>query len=1202
MMGNDGLSSTRWESKHVDDSWWTVDLGKEYHITHVEIDWETAYALEYKIEIANDREFSDAVEIVHVKNSPGKNEVLTADFTQKGRYVRLTCLQRAGRYGCSFWEIRLFGMEELTPVPVNLNIPYVQYLKLRITPPDASGIDEITIQNKEEAVQLMLNEGTPVRIDLLDFRGNFDMDLWAWQKGSETEKITGIPFIATVYRNMQINFELTPRENAGNTPPVADAGPDIKIYSPQSEVTLDGTKSQDRDGEIVSCNWEQISGPTTTVLSTPNEPATTAGNLEIGDYKFRLTVVDNELASGTDDIIVSVLPPEQVDFWLTYPVNKSMVTDTRNPLLQWEDCPEAEKYEIYINITRDDYEWHAAGNLLDRYTRVGEGTENSFTVPMELVDRWTYKWYVIAHTPAGLKFSDKQQFGLYIPILETKDDGVNIVDGCRDMNKNGTIEPFENWRLTPEARLDDLMDRLTVEEKARQLFYEGKKVPTEGFHFNSGNISDIENTQKAAARNTRMGIPVATLGDNVHGFKTAYPTGVGLAATRDMDLVYRCGNMQRIEHKYGGHTGSLGPVAEIGTKALYPRYQEGCGENADDGAAMIRALVCGMQAGPELNPQSMLITVKHWPSQGAGGEGPTQYDEVTIKYHMKPWHAAVDANAASAMPGYGSSPFLDPTGEGACSSKPTIDYLRNEIGFKGFIVTDWLASSTGNSIKSIGAGIDVMGGSGMDKYENGVYVEPYTNLNELVAAVGMDRIDEAARRVLDAKIRMGMFENPYGDSRCAWTQSDHHNLAVEAGRKSITLLKNENILPLKLNSGDELIVGGPDHLKNSKEPHLIWHTAYAQAPDVSTHIKAIEVRAQRDGVKVYADDSGNPKAAVVFIGEKSYTHGTEWDDKNPNIPDDQLTVIRDYKERGIKVITVVISPRPYVLTQAEELSDALMLVYRGGNGIFQATAECLFGDFAPTGKLPYQLPRSQDQIGTDNTQNQVEKWDLPYDFGATAYEREMIRGYIDRDEIVPPTFGDPLYQYGFGLQGFGIPDETAPLPFDLLSPANDATFSETSVTVSWEASSDPESSIAYYEVYLNEEKKASVMTTSYKLSELEAGNYNWRVVAVNGAGLEQSSASTFNFTINATNIESVEETPILVHPNPFDEYITVNVAGSKGIIRARILDVTGKIIREQKNESPVFVVDMSGCQSGIYFLSLEGKDGTKVVKLIKDKR
>lgn len=111
-------------------------------------------------------------------------------------------------------------------------------------------------------------------------------------------------------------------------------------------------------------------------------------------------------------------------------------------------------------------------------------------------------------------------------------------------------------------------------------------------------------------------------------------------------------------------------------------------------------------------------------------------------------------------------------------------------------------------------------------------------------------------------------------------------------------------------------------------------------------------------------------------------------------------------------------PRPYVLTDILDKCAAVVVVYRPGNGGGTATSELLFGDYLPTGKLPFQLPRSVDQIGTDHVNNQLEKWDLPYDLGATEAERAQIRSYINNNQPVPTDFGDPLFPYGYGLQNF----------------------------------------------------------------------------------------------------------------------------------------------------------------------------------------
>lgn len=1020
--GIDGLSNTRWESKHSDgdNAWWAIDFGQAYHISRVEFDWEGAYASEYAIDISNDQNFNSYTEIAYVANGQGKTEIVSTDINTKGRYLRFRGIKRKLGYGYSFWECRIYGMEELTSTNIQINVPYVQYLKLKLTPGDLNDNTELTVQNKDEIIQLRYNVGTPLNIDLLDFRGDFFIDLWALPKsGSDT--IKGIPFSTVVFDGLQIYVKLTPKITFGNQPPVADAGKDIEIHAPINTVTLDGSRSQDRDGEIVSYKWTQLSGPSSATILSPNAATTDIeGLVELGNYKFKLTVTDNENATGTDEVVVSILPPEQIDFNLVSPVNKSMITDTRRPQLSWQAVTGASKYEIFVNITRDDYEWHSSGNLLDRYTKVGESTTNSFTLNQDLVDRWTYKWYVVATTSSGQKYSNKSKFGLYIPYIEQMNDGIDIVNGCRDMNKNGTIEPFEDWHLTPEERLTDLMNRLTTEEKVRQLFYGGNNEPLDGFAFSYGVESGMRDNQFSASQ-TRMGIPIAFLGDKIHGWKTIYPTQLGLAATRDMNLVYQCGNLHRIEQKSFGFTGTLAPLAEVGTKVLYPRLQEGSGENADEAAAIIRAIVCGMQGGPELNPHSMLITVKHWPSQGAGGEGPTQYDATTIKYHMKPWHAAVEANAASVMPGYSSSPFLDPSGKGANSSKKIIDYLRNEIKFNGFIETDWLGANTNQSIESIGAGIDVLGGA----------PSAPTDIDALIAAVGIDRINEAAARVLDTKIRMGMFENPYGDPTCTWTSAAHHNIVLNAARKTVTLLtNNDNLLPLQLENNDGIVVGGPraTWAHQNNDPNVIWQSIYYDNKQTKNYVQAITDIANTKGIQVSTTITANTKVGIVVIGENGYTHGTEWRDKNPNIPEDQLEVIQAYKNAGLKVITVVILPRPYVLTPVVELSDAVFVVYRGGNGIAQATAEAIFGEYIPSGKLPFQLPRSQDQVGTDNLNNQIEKWELPYDIGATNAERALIRSYIEQDLPVPPIFGDPLFQYGHGLQNYGknsdIPTET----------------------------------------------------------------------------------------------------------------------------------------------------------------------------------
>jgi beta-glucosidase-like glycosyl hydrolase len=1194
----DGNMSTRWGSNWSVDvnpasAWWAVDLGQDYYISSTDIRWEAAYAKEYSIQISDDKTFTTFTEIAHVTNGDGGEDSIPTNMLVKGRYVRMQGITRATGYGYSFFEFRIYGVTSLTPVQIQLDVPYVQYMKLNLSPVDLNNNGQLIFQNTNQLMNLSYNQGTLLSLSLLDFRGDYDVNFWTYKQGSTTDSIIGLPLNVTVYKDMILHVKLTPKPKKGNMPPVADAGLDQILYYPQSSTVLNGSNSSDPDGIITAYKWTQVSGPNTAVITNAFTPTATVSNLLMGDYRFNLTVTDDSLATGTDGIVVSVKPPDQIDFQLRTPADSAMVTTTRRPTLTWDAYPNASLYEIYVNITRSDYDWYASGNLLDRYTKVGESTTNSFSLTSDLVDRWTYKWYVVATTPDGTKYSNKLQFGLYIPAMSQEADGITIINGCRDMNKDGIIEPFEDWHLTPEQRVADLMTRLTTQEKMCQLFYGGDDNPMDGFAFSYGVESGMRVSQYAAAK-TRMGIPVAFSGDKVHGWKTIYPTQLGLAATRDMNLVYQCGNMQRQEQKSFGFTGALCPLAEVDTKVLYPRIQEGNGENADDAAAIIRAILCGMQGGPEINPHSMMVTVKHWPSQGAGGENVLQYDSVTIKYHMKPWIAAVECNAQSVMPGYNTCPYLDPL-NGANSSKKVIDYLRNELNFKGYVVTDWLAANTAQSSQSLGAGIDVMGGAPSDS----------TNVNLLVQNIGIDRINESCKRVLENKIRMGMFENPYSDPTCTWNTTTNHALVLNAAEKSITMLKNDGVLPFKLNSGDEVVVGGPRASWDisDNDPNTIWQSIYYSDAQAKTYVQAMLDRAALNGIKVYQDSSANTKVAVVVIGEKGYTHGTEWANTSPDIPADQLAIIQKFHDKGVKVITVILMPRPYVLTSLIDISDAILVVYRGGTGIGQATAACIFGDFAPSGKLPFQLPKSDAQIGTDNTNNMIEKWDLPYDIGATDAERISIRSYIQQGLTVPPIFGDPLFQYGFGIQGFGAADSTPSTAFDLTSPINNSAVAAGNILFTWQPSTDPETSIKYYEFYMDNVKKAEVTSTSYTYSITDSGAHTWYVNAVNGGGLSTVSTSTFHLTAaSATAIPTlkISNRELNAYPNPFHDKLNISLSGSNGLNRIRIMDITGKTIIDRTIEGTTTEFDLSAYPSGLYNVVVDGNRGIKTCKLIKN--
>jgi hypothetical protein len=202
----------------------------------------------------------------------------------------------------------------------------------------------------------------------------------------------------------------------------------------------------------------------------------------------------------------------------------------------------------------------------------------------------------------------------------------------------------------------------------------------------------------------------------------------------------------------------------------------------------------------------------------------------------------------------------------------------------------------------------------------------------------------------------------------------------------------------------------------------MWTSYFHQEHGSRNILDAIRARATTAGVNVYQDAGPSPKLAIVAVGEASYTHGTNWVKEQPYLPADQLSIIQNFRNQGIPVVVALVMPRPYVITEWHDLVAAIVVTYRGGEQMGPALASLLFGDYTPSGKLPWQLPRNLSDVlrpgGSDTLADAIEFWDLPYDLGATAAQRNDIRARINAGQIVPTTYGNPLYAYGAGRTGF----------------------------------------------------------------------------------------------------------------------------------------------------------------------------------------
>ncbi|MGW5417447.1 discoidin domain-containing protein [Actinomadura geliboluensis] len=961
----DGDTGTRWSSAFSDPQWVRIDLGESKSISQVVLNWEAAYATAFQIQVSGDG--SDWTTVYATANATGGNQTL--NVTGTGRYIRMYGTARATGYGYSLWEFSVYGDGGTEP------------------PPPAT-----TPISAFKQVAASSWEGGNAPAAALDGRANtrwssgFSDDQWLRVDLGGTAAITGVTLdweaaYATGYRI-----------------DVSDDGTSwTTVYS-----TTTGKGGTERLAVTGRGRYIRFTG--------------TARATGYGYSLWEFQVFGSVDSSSTTPPLLS--PPTRApattgQFALAAPADRAMVTSTRRPALSWAAVSGTARYEVWLNVSRTDYDFTASGPLLDLYTKVAETTGTGYTPSWDIGDRWTYRWFVVAVSGSGARTtSDIRTFSVYLPEIETVDDGVAVVNGARDLNKNGSIEPYEDWRRPVEERVADLLGRMTAEEKAYQMFYNAQAYPRSGWHFGPAQPDDLDAVLRGAA-GTRLGIPPVSAGDTIAGYETTYPLQSALAAAKDYPLDYRLGDMQRREQLEVGTRGVLGPLAEVGTKVLYPRIQEGNGENAEVAAAQVRALVAGLQGGPELNPGSVLATVKHWPGEGAGGEAGITYDAVTIKYHMIPWRAALDAGAVNIMPGYAGSAYLDPGGPGAGNSAPILRYLRERLGYTGLITTDWLPSSAW--ISAANAGSDVMGGA--DPGAAGFSLADFT------AQVPIGRIDDAVRRVLRLKFKLGIFDRPYGDpvnGPYRFHQPSYTALANQAARESITLLKNGGVLPIRLREGDDIVVAGPRATDGTA--CCIWTSYFHPDHGSLTLLDAIKARAAKAGVTVHQDSAPAPDLAIVAVGEPSYTHRTAWVNEQPYLPPDQLALIRQFHDQGVPVVVVMDLPRPTVISEWNGLADAIVMTYRGGEEVGPATAGLLFGDYAPRGRLPWQLPRSVDQIlkpgGIDRPEDAAEDWNIPFDLGATAGQRADIRAHIDAGQPPPTGYGDPLYPYGAGIQGW----------------------------------------------------------------------------------------------------------------------------------------------------------------------------------------
>ena len=613
------------------------------------------------------------------------------------------------------------------------------------------------------------------------------------------------------------------------------------------------------------------------------------------------------------------------------------------------------------------------------------------------------------------------------PELKARVKEIIEVDGYqfKDLNDNGVLDAYEDWRLSPQERAENLLSLMTAEQKAAQMVHLTLVTQKDSW-FNKNNVgfalvyeyifepeeeedeeeSDETQTPISSARNAAMrtneiqelsesselGIPVIFSMDTEAGAAfvkdaTYLPDEINQGAAGDVELVTRLNEVLKEELKAVGVRMALSPDADLITDPRWGRNQECYSEDVETVETMIAAAVKALQGENGLDENSVMATVKHFPGAGAQTNGvdgsPLTISEDSIDLHLAGFKAAIDADVAAVMPyGYSTVPYLggDAVDNSADQSAAVMtDLLRGELGYEGIIQTDWGL----NFVGAANAGADVLGGAGV------------RSTAQLVDGVDEALLTDACRRILIAKFQMGLFENPDVDEDAAEEiigSDEHKAVAKEAAAKSFTLVKYENAASL---ADQSFIVAGElasdvrclNSGWTAKEPVEIAGTSILTALQEKAGVDNVTYITSAE--KVPTDLSG--VTAVVVVGEKSGTHDPAWGAATLEFPEEQTALINALDKAGANVVAVVVMNRAYVLTPIVNAADSVLVVYRPGVTCgAEAVADCLFGETAITGRLPFQIPESMEQV-------------------------------LSQREDMPKDIENPLYEYGFGIdaEGFG---------------------------------------------------------------------------------------------------------------------------------------------------------------------------------------
>lgn len=620
--------------------------------------------------------------------------------------------------------------------------------------------------------------------------------------------------------------------------------------------------------------------------------------------------------------------------------------------------------------------------------------------------------------------------------------------------------------------IDALMKKMTVEEKIGQLNLPAAGDITTGQAkssniaknieqgmvgglFNLKGVAKIRDVQKLAVENSRLGIPLLFGMDVIHGYETIFPIPLGLSCTWDMAAIEQSARIAAVEASADGISWTFSPMVDISRDPRWGRVSEGNGEDPFLGGAIAKAMVFGYQ-GNNLSDQlkrndEIMACVKHFALYGAGEAG-RDYNTVDMSRNrmfnefMYPYQAAVDAGVGSVM-----ASFNEIDGVPATANKWLMtDVLRKQWGFNGFVVTDYTGISEmidhgiGDlqtvSARALNAGID------MDMVSEGFVGSLKKSLQE--GKITMKTLDTACRRVLEAKYKLGLFDNPYKycdlnrPARDIFTKA-HRDAARRIASESFVLLKNQPVLPglspvlplakqgtvavigplgntrsnmpgtwsvaarlddyPSLYEGLKEMMAGQVNITYAKGSNLISDAAYEERATMFGRSLNRDHRTDKELLDEALKVAAGADVIVAALGESSEMSGESSSRTELNIPDVQRTLLQALLLTGKPVVLTLFTGRPLTLTWEQENVPAILNVWFGGSEAAYAIGDVLFGDVNPSGKLTMTFPKNVGQVplfyNHKNTGRPLQ---------AGKWFEKFRSNYLDVDN-------DPLYPFGYGL-------------------------------------------------------------------------------------------------------------------------------------------------------------------------------------------